>query len=676
MAQKNLTRLNVALTATTGAFAKVMGGAVKDATRFGNALKSAIMGPIGLITGGLSAGAFVNAIKNASERIDQLAKSADKLGVATESLAGMRLATEEAGGSAEALETGMAKLQKTVQEATEGNKAATKSINDLGLSVAALSGMSADEQFKAVADAIQNLDTQGKRTAATMEIFGKGGMALANTLALGSKGLNQATEDAQKLGLAVSRVDAFKIEEANDAFGRIGKVIEGIFNNIAIRLSPFITAFAEAFTGASIEAEGFGSTIDRVMDFAVKAGGFVADAWQGLNIIWLAVKQGLYQVGTGFAFLADMGTRAAQWIAAKFSAAFDLIEAAWDVVGQSLVVAWDALKIPIAAFVEYVGVQFASLIRSALEVAGVFSNEMANSMAVAATNIENSVAGMSANAQADLDKTLASLGQASDEVVARTDALFAEVETTGSQTLQDLGAAFWQLAQEQGEALNLALGDERASTRFERIVGEVQSEAQVRAEGRAAELAAKQEQDRAIAEAEAAGLAEREDEISKFYAFTQTEGWKNTQQTVSGASSMFANLSKLQETHSKTAQRIGRASAKAKIVMDTASAAMGAYSAMASIPIIGPALGIAAAAAAVAAGAIQLGNVDKGSVGTSTGGNGPIDTSTGNVGGIATPARNGQTLVLQGESFSAESLVKLFAEAQERGMVIEGVRRG
>ena len=44
----------------------------------------------------------------------------------------------------------------------------------------------------------------------------------------------------------------------------------------------------------------------------------------------------------------------------------------------------------------------------------------------------------------------------------------------------------------------------------------------------------------------------------------------------------------------------------ATTVIDTASAAMGAYNAMASIPYVGPALGAAAAAAAIAAGVMQM----------------------------------------------------------------------
>ena len=260
MATRNLTRLNVALTATIGPFATAMKSAAGVAAQFGDSLKGALLSPISALTGALSAGGFIAGIKASAERIDALAKSADRLGITTQSLAGLRLAADESGSSAEQLESAMARLTKTVGDAAAGSTSARESITRLGLTTSQLVAARPDEQFKLVADAINRLDTQGKKTTATFDIFGKGALGLANTIALGSAGLDKATEDAANLGLAISRVDAAKVEEANDAFGRIGKVIQGVFDTITVRLAPFITAIAEAFTTAATDAN---DNIDR-----------------------------------------------------------------------------------------------------------------------------------------------------------------------------------------------------------------------------------------------------------------------------------------------------------------------------------------------------------------------------------------------------------------------------
>lgn len=78
---------------------------------------------------------------------------------------------------------------------------------------------------------------------------------------------------------------------------------------------------------------------------------------------------------------------------------------------------------------------------------------------------------------------------------------------------------------------------------------------------------------------------------------------------ISSAQGFFGNLSVLQGAQSKKAFRIGQTAAIANATIDTAKAAIGAYSALASIPYVGPALGAAAAAAAVVAGAAQVAQI-------------------------------------------------------------------
>jgi hypothetical protein len=314
----NLTRLNVSLALLTGPFSKAMDGVGRDVAKFGKRLEGAILGPIGAITGALSAGALVAGIKQASDRIDGLAKSADKLGISTQSLAGLRLAADESGSSAADLESAMGKLQVRIQQASTGNKEAAKSFQDLGIPLSQIAGLRADEQFGKVADAINNLGTKSAQSAAMVDIFGKSGMDLSATLANGSAGLQQATKDAEAMGLAVSRVDAFKIEEANDAFGRIGKVIEGVFNTLTIKLAPFITAFATAFTDASVETKGFGDVFDKVINAAIVTLGFFADAWQGVSLAFQASRYGIAKVGEALFAAGNDGVSVGQLIADSF----------------------------------------------------------------------------------------------------------------------------------------------------------------------------------------------------------------------------------------------------------------------------------------------------------------------------------------------------------------------
>lgn len=74
------------------------------------------------------------------------------------------------------------------------------------------------------------------------------------------------------------------------------------------------------------------------------------------------------------------------------------------------------------------------------------------------------------------------------------------------------------------------------------------------------------------------------------------------QSRLSAFSSMFSNLSQLMNTESRKAFEIGKTAAIAETIVSTYSSAQKSYDALAGIPIVGPALGAAAAAAAIAGG--------------------------------------------------------------------------
>lgn len=673
---KNLTRLNVALTVTTGPFSKGLNSAIGDVTRFGVGLKNAILGPLGAITSLLAGGGIAAGIKIAADRIDGLAKSADRLGIATESLAGLRLAADEAGASTEALEGGMIKLQRAVVEAANGNKTAAKSFEDLGLSVSALSQMSADEQFKAVADAISQLDNAGQRTAATLEIFGKSGSDLAGTLAMGSKGLEQATKDAEALGLAVSRIDAAKVEEANDAFGRIGKVGQGVFNSLTVALAPFVTAMTRMFTDWATGMGGIQQVGKKVVDFLVDAAGFVGDTWRELNLIFSAGQLIFSKLTLGLVMFADSAIQSAQWIGMKFQAGWRLIEASAGLLWESLKLGFNALHFPLTAFIQFAAGQFSLLLQNVASVAFALDDKLGSSILNIANSIKDSTGSLIQDSMAEMRAGADATGAAMARVGQSTINLFSTVKTQTSEAIAQIKRELAAGIISQEEAIRQLEAADLPSQSINALVARIQAEADARAIGRANEVAATQEFTAELDQAEMDSLAVREEARIAAEDKAEADRKRHQQAAISGTSSMFGNLAALQESHSKTAQRIGKVAAKAKIVTDTASAAMGAYSAMAGIPIVGPALGIAAAAAAVIAGGVQLSNVDSGSIGNG-GGSGPVDTSTGNNGGILTPAAQqpGQAIVIQGEFVSAQAVTDAFDDARERGYMITEVRR-
>lgn len=76
-----------------------------------------------------------------------------------------------------------------------------------------------------------------------------------------------------------------------------------------------------------------------------------------------------------------------------------------------------------------------------------------------------------------------------------------------------------------------------------------------------------------------------------------------------GTKSAFGEMAAMQNSQNSTLKSIGKAAAVANIIIKTGESAMNIFAGFSSIPFIGPALGAAAAAAAIAYGAEQVGNV-------------------------------------------------------------------
>ena len=221
---------------------------------------------------------------------DALAKTSDKLGIATERLAGLRHAAELSGVAAGTLDMALQRMVRRVAEAAQGSGEAVGALQELGISAKELATLAPDEQFRRVADAMAGVGTQGDRVRLAMKLFDSEGVALVNTLALQRDGLDAAQREAEEFGTAISRVDAAKIEAANDALFRAQQAVKGTANTIAVNLAPYLEALATAFADAARESGGFKEEILTAFEFGAKSAAFFADVVRGLQVAWKGLE--------------------------------------------------------------------------------------------------------------------------------------------------------------------------------------------------------------------------------------------------------------------------------------------------------------------------------------------------------------------------------------------------
>jgi len=240
----------------------------------------------GAVAAGAAAAGAAVLVKQQLDLIDNTAKTSDKLGIATEKLTAMRVQAELTGVGANTLDMGLQRMVRRLAEAAEGTGEAKGALAELNLDAKALANLSPDKQFGAIADAMENVGSQSDKVRLAFKLFDSEGVALVNTLKGGSAAALEAEKFTEQWGLAVSRIDASKIEQANDAMSMLTQASGGFWTQLTVNVSPAITGMAKEILGVG---EGFG-TAEELADKAFKAiitgAGFVGDMGRGLEIIW------------------------------------------------------------------------------------------------------------------------------------------------------------------------------------------------------------------------------------------------------------------------------------------------------------------------------------------------------------------------------------------------------
>jgi hypothetical protein len=345
---KRISSLSVVLGGTVAPFTSAFASAGKTLDSFkskvggiGSTLMkfTGIGAAIGAIVGGAGFGLL---FKSQSEAIDSAAKLSDRLGITTESLAALQHAAGLSGVETDALTGGLEKYLKNVSEAAGGNSQLSAAFNSLGLDAKELIGLPTDQAMGKIGDALNAIANPAQRAAAAQEIFGKSGQALLPFLAEGSDGLGAMREEAEALGLTFSRVDAGKVEEANDSISRVGAVAMGVMRQVVIAASPFITQIAGVFTSLGIKiVAGVKVALPIITNLASGLFAILTNVWTS---IWATVGPIIGSITSWItsnwqAIVTAVATRvAAMWsvISGVFSAVWQLVQ----MVGTAVAAAW------------------------------------------------------------------------------------------------------------------------------------------------------------------------------------------------------------------------------------------------------------------------------------------------------------------------------------------------
>ena len=229
-------------------------------------------------------------VKSGLDSADAQAKLARGLGATTEGLGALQRAAGRAGVTTSELETATLRLNQRLGEAMSQGGAAADSLAHLGLRAQDLSRMDVDQRMAAIADAMSGMGLSSQETAFHLRNLGIRQSSIVNLMQDGGEAIRESKRRIEQYGVALTEVDAAKVEAANDAFDEGAIIYRGFAQQVAVQLAPVLEGVSKILSDWVVEMGGVGHIAEKTFDFVIKGAGYAADAFRGWQVIIKGVE--------------------------------------------------------------------------------------------------------------------------------------------------------------------------------------------------------------------------------------------------------------------------------------------------------------------------------------------------------------------------------------------------
>jgi hypothetical protein len=205
----------------------------------------------------LAGGAAFRAFVEGTEQLGlELEKASQKTGIAVEDLAGLKFAAEEVDVSFDSVTKSMQKFSLVLQQANEGaTTPGTKALTAMGISARDAAGNTKplDELIGEVADKFKDYKDGADKTALAMNLFGRAGAEMIPFLNQGSAAIEGAKNEAKEMGAVMSGEAVDAAEKFHQAQDRVGLASQSLKISLGTALMPVLTLMANAFADSAKE---------------------------------------------------------------------------------------------------------------------------------------------------------------------------------------------------------------------------------------------------------------------------------------------------------------------------------------------------------------------------------------------------------------------------------------
>ncbi len=214
----------------------------------------------------LGAGAAIRTMYQAGQYLDEMAKSARRLGMTTGEFQRLALAAEYSGVSVEQANVAMGRL---LARLGQGSTQAIEGLRALGLSMADINADDMEGSLYTVLSALQAIPDPVQRAAAAMGLFGRSGIQLVEL----ATGMDQARESVDRLGLAFNDLTAQQVEAANDSLTTLWASVRSFAAGLYADAAPVIQVMAEGLADLvamlNRARAGFSETAESAKNFSI-----------------------------------------------------------------------------------------------------------------------------------------------------------------------------------------------------------------------------------------------------------------------------------------------------------------------------------------------------------------------------------------------------------------------
>lgn len=188
---------------------------------------------------------FVRGFAEIAGEMDNLAKTARKLGIAPEALGKLRSAAKKSGVEIKALDTGIQRFIRRTAEAAGGKGEALGAFAELGLDPAELKGLSPEKALQRVADAFSKIDNQADKVRLAFKLFDTEGVALVNLLNEGADGMQALFDAAERNGGLFTAEQLAGVEAMNESFQDVAESAKGFTASLVAAAAPTLKFMAD-----------------------------------------------------------------------------------------------------------------------------------------------------------------------------------------------------------------------------------------------------------------------------------------------------------------------------------------------------------------------------------------------------------------------------------------------